>query len=54
MPRDDFERRKLFPVQRRKNKYRKQSIRTCYFRIDIDAEINFADITPKLTRILKV
>jgi single-stranded-DNA-specific exonuclease len=34
------------------NKYRKQSIRTCYLEIDIDAEINFADITPKLTRIL--
>jgi single-stranded-DNA-specific exonuclease len=31
---------------------RKQSIRPAT-EIDIDAEINFADITPKLTRILK-
>jgi hypothetical protein len=45
MPRNDFERRK-FPCSKKplKNKYRKQSIRTLLPEIDIDAEINFADI----------
>jgi single-stranded-DNA-specific exonuclease len=48
---NDFERRKLFPFKEAfENKYRKQSIRPATSEIDIDAEINFADITPKLTR----
>jgi hypothetical protein len=51
---NDFERR-IIPVQKAfENKYRKQSIGPATSEIDIDAEINFADITPKLTRILKV